>query len=144
MNPSREPHIVQVRGYFRIDVYERPVQLTLGALGLEAQRELLLAVHSNDDSLTPADLALGYKQLQRVEESWRSLKSGLRVRPVYHWAVHRIHAHVALSVLALLLERVIEQACGDTWRNLRDCVFRAKVATDSGRTLPPIPAEGCH
>src|SRR5215831_19006197 len=42
MNPSREPHIVQVRGYFRIDVYERPVQLTLGALGLEAQRELLV------------------------------------------------------------------------------------------------------
>src|SRR6516164_7838794 len=40
-NPSREPHIVQVRGYFRIDVYERPVQLSLGSLGLEAQRELL-------------------------------------------------------------------------------------------------------
>jgi hypothetical protein len=58
-------------------------------------------VHSNDDSLTPADLALGSKQLQRVEEAWRTLKSGLRVRPVYHWAVHRIHAHVALSVLAL-------------------------------------------
>src|SRR6516164_9247647 len=41
-NPSRESHIVQVRGYFRIDVYERPVQLSLGSLGLEAQRELLL------------------------------------------------------------------------------------------------------
>jgi len=25
-----------------------------------------------------------------------------------------------------------------------DCVFRAKVATDSGRNLPPIPGEGCH
>ena len=24
------------------------------------------------------------------------------------------------------------------------CVFRAKVATDSGRNLPPIPGEGCH
>ena len=24
------------------------------------------------------------------------------------------------------------------------CVFRAKVATDSGRNLPPIPVEGCH
>jgi 2-polyprenyl-3-methyl-5-hydroxy-6-metoxy-1,4-benzoquinol methylase len=43
-NPSREPHIVQVRGYFRIDVYERPVQLTLGSLDLEAQRELLTEV----------------------------------------------------------------------------------------------------
>jgi len=24
------------------------------------------------------------------------------------------------------------------------CVFRAKVATDSGRNLPSIPGEGCH
>jgi hypothetical protein len=29
-----------------------------------------------------ADVALGYKQLHRVEEAWRSLKSGLRLRPV--------------------------------------------------------------
>jgi hypothetical protein len=42
--------------------------------------------------------------------------------------VHRIHAHVALSVLALLLERVIEQACGDTWRNIRADLERIKLA----------------
>jgi hypothetical protein len=71
---------------------------------------------------------LGYKQLQRVEEAWRTLKSGLRVRPVYHWAVHRIHAHVAVSVLALLLERVIEQACSDTWRNIRADLDHIKLA----------------
>src|SRR5262245_65303758 len=47
---------------------------------------------------------------------------------VYHWAVHRIHAHVALSVLALLLERVIEKACGDTWRNIRDDLQQIKLA----------------
>ena len=88
----------------------------------------VIVINSNDDSLTPADLALGDKQLQRVEEAWRTLKSGLRVRPVYHWAVHRIHAHVALSVLALLLERVIEQACGDTWRNIRTALERLKLA----------------
>lgn len=35
-------------------------------------------VHSNDDTLSAADMALGYKQLQRVEEAWRSMKSGLR------------------------------------------------------------------
>ena len=26
----------------------------------------------------------------------------------------------------------------------QECVFRSKVATDSGRILPPIPVEGCH
>ena len=48
-------------------------------------------VHSNDDTLTAEDMALVYKQLQRVEESWRTMKSGLRMRPVFHWAPHRIH-----------------------------------------------------
>jgi len=85
-------------------------------------------VHSNDDTLSAADLALGYKQLQRVEIAWRSLKSGLQLRPVFHWAPHRIHAHVALTVLSLLLERVAEQACGDTWRNIKDDLRRIKLA----------------
>ena len=89
-------------------------------------------VHGNDDSLSAEDLALGYKQLQRVEEAWRRLKTGLQLRPVYHFAPQRIRAHVALSVLALLLERVAERACGDTWRNIRDDVKRIKLAQLSG------------
>jgi hypothetical protein len=116
--------------------YGRYLRLTKGGLlridaakrRAEERLDGKFVVHSNDDSLTPADLALGYKQLQRAEEAWRTLKSGLQLRPVYHWAVHRIHAHVALSVLALLLERVVEQACGDTWRNIRADLNQIKLA----------------
>jgi hypothetical protein len=130
---SHSKRVCQLRTSRR---YGRYLRLTKGGLlRMDAakrraaeQLDGKFVVHSNDDSLTPADLALGYKQLQRVEEAWRSLKSGLRVRPVYHWAVHRIHAHVALSVLALLLERVIEQACGDTWRNIRAALEQIKLA----------------
>lgn len=85
-------------------------------------------VHSNDDTLSAEDMALGYKQLQRVEEAWRQLKSGLRLRPVFHWAPHRICAHVSLTVLALILERVAENACNDTWRNIRDDLKQIKLA----------------
>ncbi len=85
-------------------------------------------VHSNDDTLSAEDMALGYKQLMRVEHAWRQLKSGLKMRPVFHRAVHRIHAHVFLTVLSLLLERVAEQACGDTWRNIRDDLKQIKLA----------------
>jgi len=130
---SHSKRVCQLRASRR---YGRYLRLTKGGLlRMDAakrraaeQLDGKFVVHSNDDSLTPADLALGYKQLLRVEEAWRSLKSGLRMRPVYHWAVHRIHAHVALSVLALLLERVIEQACGDTWRNIRADLDRIKLA----------------
>ncbi len=130
---SHSKRVCQLRASRR---YGRYLRLTKGGLlRIDAakrraaeQLDGKFVVHSNDDSLTPADLALGYKQLQRVEEAWRSLKSGLRVRPVYHWAAHRIHAHVALRVLALLLERIIEQACGDPWRNIRADWERIKLA----------------
>ncbi|WP_459873980.1 IS1634 family transposase, partial [Endothiovibrio diazotrophicus] len=85
-------------------------------------------VHSNDDTLTAEDMALGYKQQQRVEEAWRTLKSGLKMRPVFHWAPHRIHAHIAITVLSLLLERVIEHAGEDTWRNIRDDLKQIQLA----------------
>ena len=35
---------------------------------------------------------------------------------------------MALTVLALLLERVAEHACGDTWRNIRDDLKQIKLA----------------
>ncbi len=85
-------------------------------------------VHSNDDTLTAEDMALGYKQQQRVEEAWRTMKSGLKMRPVYQWAPHRIHAHIAITVLSLLLERVIEDANQDTWRNIRDDLKQIQLA----------------
>lgn len=85
-------------------------------------------VHSNDDTLSAEDMALGYKQQQRVEEAWRTMKSGLKMRPVYHWAPHRIHAHIAITVLSLLLERAIEHAAQDTWRNIRDDLKTIQLA----------------
>jgi hypothetical protein len=56
------------------------------------------------------------------------MKSGLRMRPVFQRAPHRIHAHIAITVLSLLLERVIERDCQDTWRNIRDDLKRIQLA----------------
>jgi hypothetical protein len=103
-------------------------------------------VHSNDDSLTAEDMALGYKQLMEVERAWRSLKSGIKIRPMFHWVPHRICAHVSLTMLSLLLERIAENACGDTWRNIRDDLRQIKLvqlSTPNGevwQVTEPSPA----
>lgn len=94
------------------------LQIDRAAIRDEERYDGKWVVTSNDDTLTAEDLALGYKQLMRVEECWRTMKSGLRMRPVYHWAPHRIEAHIKLCVMALLLERIAEIRGGDTWRNL--------------------------
>lgn len=108
------------------------VRLDRAAVQAAERLDGKFVVHSNDDTLSAEDMALGYKQLMRVEEAWRQLKSGLRMRPVFHWAPHRIHAHVFLTVLALLVERIAEQACGDTWRNIRDDLKQIKLAQLKG------------
>ena len=73
-------------------------RLERGELSMEAFFPAFEAdCETRGHTLSAADMALGYKQLQRVEQAWRDMKSGLKLRPVFHWAVHRIHAHVRIS-----------------------------------------------
>lgn len=93
-------------------------------------------LRTSDLTLTPEDLAAAYKQLLAVERGWRDMKSSLGLRPVYHYREDRIRAHVQLCWLALLLIRVVENATGDTWPNLRDELNRmhlVTLATTDGR-----------
>jgi len=101
--------------------------LDRGAIADAARYDGKWVITSNDDTLSAEDLALGYKQLLRVEQCWRQLESGLRMRPVFHDRPWRIQAHVTISVLALLLERIVEIRAGDTWRNVCAELERVKV-----------------
>lgn len=74
---------------------------------------------TNDETLSTEDVALGYKQLLRVEASFRRLKHGIDIRPMYHRTRERITAHVFISVLALLLERIAELRAGESWPRVR-------------------------
>ena len=86
-------------------------------------------LRTNDETLTPDDLAAAYKQLVAVERGWKDMKGALKLRPVYHYREDRIRAHVQLCWLALLLIRVAETAAGDTWRNLRHELDRMHLVT---------------
>ncbi len=74
---------------------------------------------TSDKSLSAEDIALGYKQLMEVERAFRTLKSTLSLRPVYHTKDDRIRSHVMLCWLALLLVRVAEFETGMTWPKVR-------------------------
>ena len=89
-------------------------------------------VLTNDASLSAEDVALGYKQLLRVEESFRRLKHGIDIRPVHHRTPERIEAHVFACVLALLLERVAELRTGARWGEIRRQLGRLKMVAYSG------------
>ncbi len=77
-------------------------------------------LQTNDDSLSMADAACAYKALAVIERCFRTLKhTQLKLNPVYHWLPHRIVAHVKICVLSLLIERIAELECQQSWTHLR-------------------------
>jgi transposase len=74
---------------------------------------------SSDESLSAEDIARGYKQLLEVERAFRTLKSTLDLRPVYHSKDDRIRSHVLICWLALLMVRIAEVETGMTWPTIR-------------------------
>jgi transposase len=100
-----------------------------GAIARDAHFDGKWLIRTSDDTLSPEDLALAYKQLSQVERGWRDLKGAPRLRPVYHHREDRIRSHVQLCWLGLLLVRVAENATGDTWRNLRHELDRMHLVT---------------
>jgi transposase len=76
-------------------------------------------ISSSNDELSAEQLAQGYKQLLEVERSFRTMKTTLDIRPVYHTKDERIRSHVLLCWLSLLLIRVIERETALSWNRVR-------------------------
>jgi transposase len=87
----------------------------------EAQRyDGKWVLETNDDTISLEDAASGYKGLLVIERCFRSLKrTQIKMTPMFHWLPHRIEAHVRICVLALLIERVAELACAQSWFRIR-------------------------
>ncbi|EQD74683.1 transposase IS4 family, partial [mine drainage metagenome] len=60
------------------------------------------------------EVVSAYKEQWQIERSFRTMKSFLEIRPVYHRKPERIRGHVFVCVLSLLLSRIIEKKTGTT------------------------------
>jgi hypothetical protein len=91
---------------------------------------LLRTNHPGGD---PAQLWRWYIQLTQAEAAFRTGKSDLLLRPVFHQKTHRVEAHILVSFLSLVLWRVLEQ-----WmrtKGLGDCARQFLLELDELRSL---------
>src|SRR5262249_18775025 len=68
------------------------------------QRDGHYLLRSNLTAEDPAVLWTRYVQLTQIESVFRSLKSALGIRPIYHQLEHRADAHVLIAFLAYCLQ----------------------------------------
>ena len=104
--------------YLTTDYTGRP-RLDAAKIKAAAKFDGKFVVITNDDTLSAADIALGYKGGWIIESCFRRMKqTGLQVRPMFHWTARRIEAHVKLCVLALQMQRAAEIRCGLPWARI--------------------------
>jgi hypothetical protein len=99
-------------------------------------------VLQTDAGLPPTDTALKYKELWMVEAVFRTLKSVLQTRPIYHKCDETIRGHVFCSFLALVLLKELQarmEARGwrVEWDRLKDDLDALEEITvhNAGRTF---------
>jgi len=99
-------------------------------------------ISTSDDGLPALDVAMGYRNLWRIERLNRDLKHVVDVRPVYHRLEDRIRAHVLLCWLALVLIRISENETGKTWHQVKSTLLGLDVGIhhmDSGEVWQRTP-----
>lgn len=100
--PTAEQRMGAVRWTWERDAFRRAVQ-TEGAY--------LLRAHWTERD--PAKLWQTYTQLTEAEAAFRTLKSELKVRPIWHWTESRVQAHLMVAFLGYCL-----------WVYLKKCAQR--------------------
>lgn len=69
----------------------------------------VLMVGHPELSQTAQQLALMYRAKDAVEKDFQTIKSVVELRPIFHYTDPKVRAHITLCMLALLLERALEE-----------------------------------
>lgn len=59
---------------------------------------------STNTIIDPTEVLNQYKQLYKIEHSFRTLKSHLEIRPMFHWSDKRIEGHICMCYIAFTLQ----------------------------------------
>jgi hypothetical protein len=115
----------------------------------EARFDGIYVLRTNT-GLDPLQTMLRYRELLKVEDIFRTAKSLLRTRPIYHQCDAAIRGHVFCSFLALvlrkaLLERMTEAGLEAEWYQLKldlDRLQQAELEHNGQRYIVRTEAEG--
>jgi transposase len=128
---------------YRLEINDEKVSVGADKKAREWEEVIdgLLLLETTDLASPAEEIVRRYKELAEIERGWRSLKSTLLLRPVYHWTEERIRAHVFICVLALQVERWMRKKLNGTSvpaaiRQLRQIKMVEIIDADGKRLLP--------
>jgi transposase len=132
---TRILHHSGVARLFDVEIDEGHFLCHYDEAALDYEEKLLagryvLVTSLDAEQASAADVLRYYRRLMEVESTFRVLKDFLELRPVYHWTESRVRGHVAVCVLASIIEALME--AGLRRADLRDPDLPDQVSPPGG------------
>lgn len=85
--------------YISVDENNKPIKLDTSKMKEDERFDGFKAIATNAD-LPVEEVLSKYSDLYEVEHAFRTLKSDLEIRPIFHWTNTRIEGHIAMCFIA--------------------------------------------
>lgn len=83
-----------------------------------------LAISTNNKNLPTHEILDHYRHLYQVEHSFRTFKTHLETRPMFHWTPKRIEGHICLCYISYTVHNFLQQKLKKGQINLSDKALR--------------------
>ncbi len=111
---ANQKSILNHKGYKRYikkgddDATDDTLSLDRDKIEAEARYDGFAAIQCSRADSSAVEVMRAYRQLLKIEESFRVMKSTLRTRPVFVWTPEHVKGHFVMCFLAFVLERELE------------------------------------
>lgn len=112
--------------YFIKSTSDNTYQLDENKIKKHEKYDGLMAISTNTNMSTTQVLEQ-YKQLYKIEHSFRSFKSHLEVRPMFHWTDSRIRGHICLCYMAFALQTYVLNKVNKNKKHITENTLRATL-----------------
>jgi hypothetical protein len=118
----------KAKRYFIKNTGEKKYKIDNEKIAQQARFDGFKAIATNMKNVTP-ELALEkYKDLYKIEQSFRSFKSYFETRPMFHWTDKRIEGHIVLCYIAFCLLSFLQSKCGYSEQTIRRVLSRMELS----------------
>ena len=86
------------------------------------------AISTNTTSLALEQILEQYSYLYKIEHSFRTFKSFLEARPMFHWTDQRIRGHLVMCYLSFIVLRYLEEQTKLSENNIRRALDKMQLS----------------
>ena len=103
--------IYDVERYFKYWIKQDKVEYELNEKSLEYERRIAgkWVIKTENSQLSALEIIEAYRNLSEIERAFRTIKSFLDLRPIYHRDEERVKGHVFICVLGYYVQKVMEK-----------------------------------